>query len=288
MNLEAIFSLGELLEMLSQYTKKRLIKDPLGIGQAVFNVVKIISTDKVFIELFNEIETRDILIELLYYKEKYKKLMKLVKKEKKNDNPLVTTIGTVYEDDFSSLTVKFNLDLKIWVDRIRRSLQNIKAIKETVNLRENEIILNQLILNIEKGSLSSYFKNKTERKILLKNFYSLRNLDLINDYKYGLIAMGSILEYLLGRYCLLSKTIPTNNQGKILKKPQFFNYIETAIHANIFSEEDRWRLIQDYLRDFRNYVHIEKEIDSKEIDEDWYNSMIPAFQALVKKFQLNN
>ena len=47
----------------------------------------------------------------------------------------------------------------------------------------------------------------------------------------------------------------------------------------------RWNLVQTHLRDFRNYVHILKEIKSTEIDQKWYETMKPTYDALFNQFK---
>lgn len=156
------------------------------------------------------------------------------------------------------------------------------ADEETQNSRR----MGDFLLEIDQGNLDSILKTELEKRIIQKNLISLRNFDKSRDFKFSIITMGSILEFFLARYCETKGIKPTNNQGEIIKikNARFVNYVETAIHNDIFSEKDRWKIVQDYLRDFRNYIHIDKEITSKEIDEDWYKTMVPVFFALLENF----
>lgn len=137
--------------------------------------------------------------------------------------------------------------------------------------------------------LETYLQNDKEERIFMQNLNSLIEFEILSNYKYSLIAMGSILEFLLTRHCDKKEIAPLNNQGKVIKKKdaRFVNYVEAAIQNNIFGEKDRWKIVQDYLRDFRNYIHIEKEISSKEIDKNWYKTINPVFDALLKQFEKN-
>ncbi len=151
---------------------------------------------------------------------------------------------------------------------------------------QNSKRIKDFLLEIDRSNLDSILKTELEKKIIRKNLISLGNFDKSREFKFSIITMGSILEFFLARYCEFKGIEPTNNKGEIInrKKARFVNYIEAAIHKDIFTEKDRWKIVQDYLRDFRNYIHIYKEISSKEIDEDWYKTMVPVFFALLEKF----
>lgn len=136
----------------------------------------------------------------------------------------------------------------------------------------------------------TYFQNQKEEEIFIQNIQSLREFEILKNFKYSIIAMGSILEFFLTRYCNAKDITPLNNKGSEIKKNKatFVNYVESAIQNDIFGEKDRWKIVQDYLRDFRNYIHIEKEISSREIDENWYKTMSPVFNALLEHFENNS
>ncbi len=98
-----------------------------------------------------------------------------------------------------------------------------------------------------------------------------------------MVLMGAILEFLLVRYCKNNNIPPEPYNNR--KGETFANYIESAIKNDIFGEKKRWEIVQSHLRDFRNYIHILKEIQSTEIDEKWYETIKPVFEVLYNKFK---
>ena len=65
----------------------------------------------------------------------------------------------------------------------------------------------------------------------------------------------------------------------------FANYIEAGIKHEIFGDKKYWQLVQIHLRDFRNYIHIQKEVKNPKIDFNWYKIIKPTFERLLKNFQ---
>lgn len=61
-----------------------------------------------------------------------------------------------------------------------------------------------VIADIEKQNM---FNNDEEKEIFKKNMNSLQFFESIGDFKYCMVAMGSIIEFLLKRYCKESITI---------------------------------------------------------------------------------
>lgn len=98
-----------------------------------------------------------------------------------------------------------------------------------------------------------------------------------------MIAMGSILEFLLERYCKRKEIKPELYNDK--KGETFSNYIEAAIKNEIFGDKKYWELVQTHIRDFRNYIHIQKEVKSSKLDFNWYKIIKPVFDYLLKNFQ---
>lgn len=178
-----------------------------------------------------------------------------------------------YEHGYGLKDIISNLD---HVKSLILQVENVKdLLSEKLKEQEDEITENtrrigNFLLEIDEGNLDYFLKTESEKAGLRKNLISLRNFDKLLDYKYSIIVMGSIIEFLLTRYCAINGIEPINDKGEVVKNKsaRFVNYVEAAIKNDIFSEKDRWKLIQDYLRDFRNYIHINKEINSKEIDED--------------------
>jgi len=148
------------------------------------------------------------------------------------------------------------------------------------NRRYNERIINQLDnLNI--------FDSNNEKNIFTNNLRTLQMLEYTKDYKYCLIAMGSILEFFLMRYCKLYNVKPdtyidANNKPFDAKNKKFVNYVQSAIKNNLFGQKNSWYIIQNNLRNFRNYVHISKEVQDEKIDYDWYNSIRPSFFRILE------
>lgn len=134
------------------------------------------------------------------------------------------------------------------------------------------------------------FNNDGEKEIFRANMVSLKKLEKINDYKYVMIAMGSILEFLLTKYCKLNNISPesfTDPLGNTVpaSKKSFVNYVQSAIINNLFGQEKSWHMVQNSLRDFRNYVHINKEIQEEKIDEGWYKSISFGFKRILSNFR---
>ncbi|TKJ23998.1 MAG: hypothetical protein CEE43_02200 [Promethearchaeota archaeon Loki_b32] len=143
---------------------------------------------------------------------------------------------------------------------------------------------------IENLSSMNLFENENEKKILKSNLKSLYIFKKIYDYKYCMIAMGSIIEFLLVRYCNKNNIEPepyTSPDGSIIPagKKHFCNYIQSAIKYDILGQKNSWYLIQNNLRQFRNYIHISKEIKEEEIDYDWYISTKGVFNRIIRNFK---
>lgn len=105
-----------------------------------------------------------------------------------------------------------------------------------------------------------------------------------------MIAMGSILEFLLKKYCKLNNISPesyTDPLGNTVpaNRKSFVNYVQSAIVNNLFGQEKSWHMVQNSLRDFRNYVHINKEIQEEKIDEGWYKSIGIGFKRILSNFR---
>jgi len=143
---------------------------------------------------------------------------------------------------------------------------------------------------IDIFSKHKVFKNDGEKEILKRNIKSLKLFEYFEDYKYCMVAMGSIIEFLLIRYCKSNKISPesfTDHLGNTLpaNKKQFANYVQAAIKNNILNQKYSWFIVQNNLRNFRNYVHIRKEVKEEQIDIKWYESIKPAFEKIVESFK---
>lgn len=143
---------------------------------------------------------------------------------------------------------------------------------------------------IENVSDMDLFQNEKEKIILDNNLKSLYIFQKIYDYKYSIIVMGSIIEFLLIRYCNKNNIEPepyTSPNGNVIpaSKKRFCNYVQSAIKYDILAQKNSWYLIQNNLRTFRNYVHIPKEIKEEEIDHDWFVSTKAVFDRIIRNFK---
>ena len=132
----------------------------------------------------------------------------------------------------------------------------------------------------------NFFEKDKEKKIFEENMTSLRYFEYIENYKYSLISMGAILEFLIIRYSEMNNLEPVDEDGKKVnvKNAKFYNYIQTLIYNDIFNQKKIWEYVQNYIRDFRNYIHIKKEMNEEKIDKTWYNNAKPIYEKILKEF----
>lgn len=178
----------------------------------------------------------------------------------------------IFSDHYCKLDIKSN-KLKVKESFFRLLTQNFKQIEKGSN-------------RITKLNI---FKNDYEKEIFENNLRSLKIFETLNDYKYCMIAMGSILEFLLIRYCKNNNFEPetyTDPFGNITKanKKQFANYVQAVILNDILGQRNSWYIVQNNLRNFRNYVHLNKEVKEERIDENWYNTIKPVFERILESF----
>ena len=148
--------------------------------------------------------------------------------------------------------------------------------------------VDKIIKDIEKNNI---FNNDEEKEIFKRNMNSLQFFESVGDYKYCMVAMGSIIEFLIEKYCKLNAINPepyTNPfSGDVMpaKNKKFANYVQSAIVKNILGQKNSWFIIQNNLRNFRNYVHIKKEINEENIDVNWFKIIKPAFDKIINSFR---
>jgi len=147
---------------------------------------------------------------------------------------------------------------------------------ENESYREYKSKLRDESFEISQGCFDKYLKGDNEKEIFINNIRDLLKFEYEHRFKFCMVMMGSILEFLLDRYYEINHTP---------KKSKFYANIDTAIQKDIFGEKKRWEIVQSHLRDFRNYIHINKEIKSTKIDESWYNIIKLVFEVLYKKFK---
>ncbi len=143
--------------------------------------------------------------------------------------------------------------------------------------------LKKLSSDISQLKSNKLLRNDEESRIFFNNVQNLYEFKHNLNYKYSIIAMGSIIEFLLIRYCKNNQIAPEAYNRQ--KGSSFSNYLETSIKKNLFNEKKRWEIVQKYLRDFRNYIHINKEIKSIKIDYGWYKTLVPVFERLYECFK---
>ncbi len=169
--------------------------------------------------------------------------------------------------------------LKEIISKIKRDLNSVPielSFIEDERFREYKSKLRDEIFEVSQGCFDKYLKDDDEKEIFINNIGDLLKFEYEHRFKFCMVVMGSILEFLLDRYCEINH---------IPKKSQFYANIDMAIKKDIFGEKKRWEIVQSHLRDFRNYIHINKEIKSTKIDESWYNIIKLVFEVLYKKFK---
>ena len=169
--------------------------------------------------------------------------------------------------------------LKEIMSKIKRDLNAVPIelnFIENESYREYKSKLRNEEFEISQGCLDKYLKDDSEKEIFINNIRDLLKFEYEHRFKFCMVMMGSILEFLLDRY------FEINN---ITKKRKFSANINIAIQKDIFGEKMRWKIVQSHLRDFRNCIHINKEMTSTIINESWYNTIKPMFEVLYKKFK---
>jgi len=163
--------------------------------------------------------------------------------------------------------------------------------------KSTRVVLDWIDLVSEKFSTLNYFDSEKEKLVFSRNLKSLHLFEITQEYKYFMIAMASIFEFLLIKYCKMESIkpvdyIPPNGRPIPATSKKLVNYLQTAIINNLFNQKNTWSIVQNNLRNFRNYVHINKEINEEAIDEDWYKTIKPCYYRLIrnmidKKFYAN-
>jgi len=165
------------------------------------------------------------------------------------------------------------------ISKIKRDLNAVPIelnFIEDESYREYKSKLRNEEFKISLGCLDKYLTDDNEKEIFINNIRDLLKFEYEHRFKFCMVMMGSILEFLLDRYFEINH---------IPKKNKFYANINTAIQKEIFGEKKRWEIVQSHLRDFRNCIHINKEMKSTIIDESWYNTIKPVFEVLYKNFK---
>jgi len=201
---------------------------------------------------------------------KFPDLIELSKKFKK---------GSYYDSNYNEAFKLSKIIRKHLLKYIQRAKEEIEDKElESIKLKEKFKELNPDLI-LQKYAL--YLHNSLETRTFIKNYKSLLRFEQMEEYKYCMIAMGSIIEFLLKRYCEFKNINPIPPKDK-----RFVKYVELAIQNKIFGDKKYWELVQSHLRDLRNYVHIQKEVSNPELDYNWYKIIHPVFEKLIKEFQI--
>lgn len=192
----------------------------------------------------------------------------------------------IQKSEFLGIIEGVKRKIKEYISKLLKDPDDIEADFSFIveeSYREYQLKLKQENSDLFLGAFDKYLNNMKEKNIFSKNLRTLLKFEYDKNYKFSIIVMGAILEFLVVRYCRNNHIPPepyNNRRGKA-----FANYIEAAIRNDIFGEKMRWEIIQSHLRNFRNYIHISKEIQSTEIDVSWYNTIKPVFEVLYNKFK---
>lgn len=247
------------------------------------------------INIFVHKHSSTFVAERKYKKSEYfsKPIKEVIENSKKDLSSYNTTNiwGTpltqyIQKSEFLEIIEGVKRKIKEYISKILKDPDNIEADFSFIveeSYREYQSKLKQEKLDLLLGKLDLYLNDEKEKDIFSKNLSTLLKFEYDRNYKFCMILMGAILEFLLIRYCRNNNipSEPYNNR----KGDTFANYIEAAIKNDIFGEKMRWIIVQSHLRDFRNYIHILKEIRSTEIDEKWYETIKPVFEVLYNKFK---
>ena len=215
-------------------------------------------------------------------------IVEIIKTSKKastirNTTNMWGTVVTQYIPKKSFLGIINNVKAKIreYISKVNLDPNSAEIeldfIKDDV-YKKYKLELSKELFAISSGCFSHFLQNDKEIRIFRKILEDLYYFGYKKDYKYVMISMGAIIEFLLIKHCKLNDLIPSG-------KSTFYNYLQLSIKKNIFGEKKSWEFINTHLRDFRNYVHIQKEIESPEIDEKWYKSLKLIFNVLYEKFK---
>lgn len=185
----------------------------------------------------------------------------------------------IHKSQFIKILRGVIIRIKKYIFEVKRDLSAVHidlSFIENKGYREYQSKLLKEKLDISKGLFDDYLVGEKEKETFTQNIDILLKFEYERNYKFCIIMMGSILEFLLIRLC---------KKENFHKENSFASYINKAIEKDIFQEEMRWKLVQTHIRDFRNYIHIQKEMESTEIDENWYNTVKQVFEVLYYKFK---
>lgn len=217
------------------------------------------------------------------YKEILKKIFRVEPDDSLRDIFFISLViffffTPVFGDLFYTIIIPiFHLSIFIMLKRI-----SYKSTNKSMN-----VVLDWIDLVSEKFAALNYFDNEKEKIVFKRNLRSLHLFEFTQEYKYYMIALASIFEFLLIKYCKMESIKPEdynppNGQPILANSKKLVNYIQTAIINNLFDQKNTWSIVQHNLRNFRNYVHISREINDEEIDVAWFKTIKPCYFRLIR------
>jgi hypothetical protein len=127
--------------------------------------------------------------------------------------------------------------------------------------------------------------------LVIREYQTLSFFKQKKLWKYCVIVAGSIIESLLAYYveqhtsCGIDLIKPNSKR----KEEKSFNELLTeAEDKNLFDIKRDWRFIKDHIKDFRNYIHLRKEIkEGYSVDESIYLGIEPILHKVIETFSKN-
>lgn len=148
-----------------------------------------------------------------------------------------------------------------------------------------------------ESKLFAIITDPLQKEILLEEYNELQKDILQGSWKGACIKMGGILEYLLTKWLQNKDVSPSqimnNKKVKKWKDVKFHQMIEFYMrnskkYANEIGTYTDWNLVKNILKDYRNYIHLEKyEERVKQGDflrKKEFDRIYPIFQDFIEKF----
>ncbi len=245
------------------------------------NVLK--HASKFFLERLNK--------KLEYITDPIGKIIKWTERDKityKSTNFWGTTLTiTIYKselDDVLQGVMRKIADFFLLYDKDQKLIEKEFNFLPDDNYEEFKEKTNKETLDIDLGKLNQFLYDYKEKEIFKESLKDLIRFEYEKKFKYAIILMGSILEFLLIRYYAVNNIELSSVYGK-KRYYKFSELVNYAIKTDFMNEKKRWEIVQSYLRDFRNQIHLINEMRERRIDEKWYETLKPVFEFLYDKFK---
>ncbi len=228
---------------------------------------------------------------LEYITESIEKLVKYSKQEKLTypttnfwGTPLTITIHRTEFDDVLHGVMRKIADFILLYEKDPKLISKEFNFLPDDNYEEFKEKTNKEIKDIDLGKLNQFLYDNKEKEIFKEALKDLIRFEYEKKFKYALILMGSILEFLLVRYYNVKNIELALVYGK-KRYYKFFELLNYAIKINLMNEKKRWEITKFHLRNFRNQIHLINEMNETRIDEKWYETLKPVFEVLYDKFK---